>query len=481
MYKKSNKGWMKHFDFVLIDMLSLEVSFFLAFLFRHGMSLHLLMRRPYVSMIFILILVNFMSMAILRTFSAVLRRGLVEEIKITIKQAIVVTLLSSFYLFTIQFGNVYSRITLILTGLFYAILSYTTRLLWKKYLKNAQSKANRAIVLIANEKNANDLATHFQENITPGVFPAGIILADSNEINREFANIPVIAGKDSMLETILGGWVDEVFFDMHVERKFRQEIENACLEMGITVHQALMEVEGHSEDAPDRNIERIGGYTVLTRSIRILTPAELFLKRLLDIIGAIIGCILTGFLMIFIVPAIKIASPGPVFFTQIRIGKNGKRFKMYKFRSMYLDAEERLEELKKENKMNNDLMFKLDYDPRIIGSEKGPDKGIGNFIRRTSIDEFPQFWNVLKGDMSLVGTRPPLVSEFEQYENHHRARMATKPGITGMWQVSGRSNITDFEEVVKLDMEYIENWSFTLDIIILFKTVLQVIKHDGAV
>lgn len=125
-------------------------------------------------------------------------------------------------------------------------------------------------------------------------------------------------------------------------------------------------------------------------------------------------------------------------------------------------------------------MFKMDNDPRIIGSEKGPGKGIGNFIRKTSIDEFPQFWNVLKGEMSLVGTRPPTVDEWEKYDLHHRARLAVKPGITGMWQVSGRSDITDFEEVVQLDTSYIENWSIGLDFRIIFKTLGAVCKGEGS-
>ena len=137
-----------------------------------------------------------------------------------------------------------------------------------------------------------------------------------------------------------------------------------------------------------------------------------------------------------------------------------------------------------QNKIADGLMFKMEDDPRIIGSEKkdknGKPKGIGNFIRNTSLDEFPQFWNVLKGDMSLVGTRPPTVDEWERYDLHHRVRMSVKPGITGMWQVSGRSEITDFEEVVRLDTEYIRNWSWRLDIKILLKTVAVVLKHEGA-
>ena len=204
----------------------------------------------------------------------------------------------------------------------------------------------------------------------------------------------------------------------------------------------------------------------------------------MDIAGGLVGCLLTGIIFIFVAPIIYISSPGPIFFSQVRIGKNGKKFKIYKFRSMYMDAEERKAELMSQNKMEG-LMFKMDYDPRIIGSEKkdknGNPKGIGNFIRKTSLDEFPQFWNVLKGDMSLVGTRPPTIDEWEQYELHHRSRMSIKPGITGMWQASGRSDITDFEEVVKLDTQYIENWSIGLDCRILLKTVSSVLKSEGSV
>jgi len=140
-------------------------------------------------------------------------------------------------------------------------------------------------------------------------------------------------------------------------------------------------------------------------------------------------------------------------------------------------------ELMSQNRVKDGMMFKLDWDPRIIGNreENGERKtGIGEFIRKTSLDEFPQFFNVLKGDMSLVGTRPPTPDEWEKYEAHHRARMSTKPGITGLWQVSGRSEITDFEEVVRLDTEYITHWSLGLDVKLLFKTIGSVLGGKGA-
>lgn len=150
-----------------------------------------------------------------------------------------------------------------------------------------------------------------------------------------------------------------------------------------------------------------------------------------------------------------------------------------------MDAEERKKELMAQNKVSDGMMFKMDFDPRIIGNKILPDgtkkTGVGQFIRKTSIDELPQFWNILKGDMSLVGTRPPTLDEWEKYEPHHRARMSFRPGLTGLWQVSGRSNITDFEEVVKLDTQYIGEWSVKGDIKIILQTVLGVVKNDGAV
>ena len=252
------------------------------------------------------------------------------------------------------------------------------------------------------------------------------------------------------------------------------QLINKMIDMGVTTHLKLMRLS--DSGGCKQTVERLGGYMVLTGSINMASTKELFYKRVLDIAGGLTGCLLTGILFLFVAPAIYIQSPGPIFFSQERVGKNGRKFKIYKFRSMYMDAEERKKELMEQNRVKDGMMFKLDHDPRIIGG----DKGIGSFIRRFSIDEFPQFWNVLKGEMSLVGTRPPTVDEYEKYDLHHRVRLAIKPGITGMWQVSGRSDITDFEEVVSLDRQYITNWSIGLDIKILLKTVKVVLGQDGS-
>ena len=280
-----------------------------------------------------------------------------------------------------------------------------------------------------------------------------------------------------MLAYIQTRWVDAVLLNVNTKEALPDDLINTLITMGVTVHQKIAELGRISQN---QRLQAVGGYVVLSSNIRIAAPRQLFMKRLIDIIGAVAGLAVTVVLTVIIAPIIYMNSPGPIFFSQTRVGRNGRKFKIYKFRSMYPDAEQRKKDLMKDNQMNG-YMFKMDADPRVIGS--GPDgtrHGIGWFIRKTSIDEFPQFWNVLKGEMSLVGTRPPTVDEWEKYQYHHRGRLAVKPGLTGLWQVSGRSSITDFEEVVRLDVEYIQKWDMGLDIKILLRTIWVVLSGRGA-
>lgn len=196
----------------------------------------------------------------------------------------------------------------------------------------------------------------------------------------------------------------------------------------------------------------------------------LFLKRLMDIIGAVTGIIVLFPLFALISIFIKLDSSGPVFFIQKRCGKDEKLFKMYKFRSMCIDAEEKLEQLKHLNEAEGTI-FKIKNDPRLTR--------VGTFIRKTSIDELPQLINVLKGEMSIVGPRPPLPSEVEQYEPWQKLRLSVKPGLTGLWQISGRSEL-GFDEMVRLDLEYISKRSLLLDVWIVLKTIPVVFKARGA-
>ena len=232
-------------------------------------------------------------------------------------------------------------------------------------------------------------------------------------------------------------------------------------------------------------IETIGHSKLINmRANRLENMGWAILKRAFDFFSSFTGIIVLSPLLIIIAIGVKLSSPGPILFKQKRVGKNGQHIWIYKIRSMRMDAEDMKQELMDDNLVKDGMMFKMDFDPRIIGNKVLPDgtkkTGIGEFIRRTSLDEFPQFFNVLTGSMSTVGTRPPTIDEYEKYHYHHRARMAVKPGITGMWQVSGRSEITDFEEVVRLDTEYISNWSLGLDLKILLKTIGVVFTGRGA-
>ena len=192
-------------------------------------------------------------------------------------------------------------------------------------------------------------------------------------------------------------------------------------------------------------------------------------KRILDIFGAIVGLALTVIIAIPVAIAMQFDDPGSIFYSQVRCGYDGQPFRIWKFRSMIVDAD------KKKHLVENQAtghIFKNECDPRVTR--------VGSFLRRTSLDEFPQFWNVLKGDMSLVGTRPPTIAEVEMYEEHHFDRLKVKPGITGEWQVRGRSEVLDFEEIVLLDLEYQKKWSFLYDLNLILRTVAVVLARKGA-
>ncbi|MDJ0715384.1 MAG: anti-sigma factor antagonist [Prochloraceae cyanobacterium] len=196
-----------------------------------------------------------------------------------------------------------------------------------------------------------------------------------------------------------------------------------------------------------------------------------WVKRSLDIVGSIVGLIITGILFFPLAIAIKMDSPGPIFFGQTRCGWMGKRFRIWKFRSMCNDAEQLKSQITNEAV---GAIFKNENDPRITK--------VGNFLRRTSLDELPQFWNVLKGEMSLVGTRPPTPDEVETYEVPEWQRLDVKPGMTGEWQVNGRSNVKNFEDVIKLDLRYQRNWSLLYDVQLILKTISILFrKNSGAV
>ena len=435
-------------------------------------------------MAIILEVADLMVLLIFGTLKGVLKRGHYQEFVKTLKHALIVCFLAVLYLFTVQKGVFFSRFILFLTIGIYFILTYIVRELWKRNIKKGvNSGKRRKLLIVTSSTIADRVIDNVEKNNYSRFDLVGVALLDKDLIGNQINNVSVVANNETAGMYACKEWVDEVLIVLPKEITYPNTLIEQLTLAGITVHMNLAKVV--NSPGKKQFVEKIGDYTVLTTSINYVSLNELFLKRVFDIICGLLGCIFTLIICIFIGPVIYIASPGPIFFSQERVGKNGKKFKMYKFRSMYLDGEERKAELMKDNKLGDGKMFKLDFDPRVIGNKVMSDgshkTGIGEFIRKTSLDEFPQFFNVLKGDMSIVGTRPPLISETNLYEYQHFARLAIKPGITGMWQVSGRSEIIDFDEVVKLDKYYIENWNLGLDIKILLKTVLVVVCKKGAV
>ena len=471
MYKKENNSWLKHIDFVILDILCLQLAFILAYEIRVAKGIPYL-NPLYENMAFVLMIFQLLVSFFGESFSGVLRRGFLIEMKCMIEHEICVMLLAVLYLFMSQQGVMYSRGAFTIMCTLYFFIAYAARIGWKKVIRSRKfaEGEKRSILIITTDAEAANVVKALRGDSYGTYHLAGVALLDKNKTGSMIQRVPVVAGADDVTAYIHKNWVDEVFFALPEHVDVPKKIMKDCNRMGVVTH---IQLAALNELGKNQVVEEIAGYMVLSSSINIVSSWQLLVKRLMDIAGGLVGCIFTGIIYIFIAPIMKVKSPGPVFFSQVRMGKNGKPFKIYKFRSMYMDAEERKKELMEKNNIKDGLMFKMDDDPRII-------KGIGHFIRKTSLDEFPQFWNILKGDMSLVGTRPPTMDEWDKYELHHRRRLAIKPGLTGMWQVSGRSEITDFEEVVELDTKYIEQWSIGLDIKILFKTVEVIFKGEGA-
>lgn len=404
MYRKNANGWLKHIDFIILDMICLQIAFVLAYFIKNG-NIHLYNDFLYRNMAIILEVADLMVLLIFGTLKGVVKRGHYQEFVKTLKHALIVCLLAVLYLFTVQKGIFFSRLILFLTIGIYFILTYIVRELWKRNIKKGvNSGKRRKLLIVTSSTIADKVIDNIEKNNYSRYDIVGVALLDKDLIGNQINNVSVVANNETVGMYACKEWVDEVLIVLPKEIAYPNTLIEQLTLAGITVHMNLAKVV--NTPGKKQFVEKIGDYTVLTTSINYASLNELFLKRVFDIVCGLLGCILTLIICIFIGPAIYIASPGPIFFSQERVGKNGKKFKMYKFRSMYLDAEERKAELMKDNKLGDGKMFKLDFDPRVIGNKVMPDgshkTGIGEFIRKTSLDEFPQFFNVLKGVGGII-------------------------------------------------------------------------------
>lgn len=399
------------------------------------------------------------------------RRTYFEEFVCVARQTFVVVAGLVIVLFLGGGIKVYSRLIFVIFAFLDFQLEYAFRILFKKYMLDSfrVSNGSAKMLVITNSAMAGDVIYRLMNESTFEYEVVGAVVYDKNRNEITVDGVEVVADRSNLYETVVQMRVDEVFICLPNENLLEiRDMVQRFEEMGLTCH---VNVDLFSRHCQNNMVQKIANFSVISYEKASLDARKLVVKRMVDIIGSLVGCILTILITPFVAAAIKLESPGPVFFSQTRIGKNGRRFKIYKFRSMYIDAEERKKALMAQNEMNG-LMFKMEHDPRITK--------VGNFIRKTSIDETPQFFNILMGDMSLIGTRPPTVDEFEQYSGYYRRRLSITPGLTGMWQVSGRSEIQDFDEIVKLDLSYIDNWSLVLDLKILFMTFYTVLARKGS-
>lgn len=468
MYKKNDKSQLKHFDFLIWDSIMLQAAYVISYMLQNGLK-NPFMEKMHVQFAVIIGLLYICVGFFCEGYKNILRRGYMAELKSSIKMVTFTVFLMIGYLFLTRNSITYSRFLVSWLWAGGMFLVYIERTVWKSLIRKKMegTARKRAVVLVSSVSLANETIHSLQQLDNMDFQIIGITLAEEGSY-ASIAGIPVIGGMEESIEYYSSHVVDEVFIRIPPEQPLPQEFISQCLDMGLAVHLNLekrLEIHIHQE------VQKLGDFTVLTACMSSVTSRQMFVKRLLDIVVSLAGILITAVLTLVVTPIILIQSPGPVFFKQKRVGRGGRTFYIYKFRSMYQNAEECKAALMADNEMDGPI-FKIENDPRVFP--------FGRVMRKWSIDEFPQFFNVLKGDMSLVGTRPPTVDEYQQYQAHHKKRLAAKPGLTGLWQISGRSSIADFEEIVRLDSDYINNWHLGLDIKILFYTVLVVLGKKGA-
>lgn len=469
-YKES---LIKRYVFMGIDIVALTLALVLSNLIRFGAVDLFQYDKLYIHVYIIAVAACMIGNLAFRLDSHIFDRGYYQEFIAVVKSCVCIAVVVLTYLFMSQEGIHYSRAQLMYFFAIYFVLSYVGHQLLKPVIAGyyKRSRSCRKIMLITSSDKVEEILEKFALRNNWYFDLSYICIIDQDMQGKEIHGIPVVSNMENMLEVSKELVLDAVFINVppYVHTFFdTQKCLHDFQSLGIIVH---VNIDALELDVSDKVIDNLGFFKVVSYASRLRDPGQLVIKRLMDIAGALVGCVITILVGLVVAPAIYIESPGKVIFSQMRVGKNGRHFKMYKFRSMYPDADKRKAELMAQNEMKG-AMFKMKDDPRITK--------VGKFIRKYSIDELPQFFNVLKGDMSLVGTRPPTVDEVEKYRVEQKRRLSVTPGMTGLWQTSGRNEVYDFDEIVKLDLKYIDTWSVGLDVKLLLKTIVVCVKGSGA-
>jgi exopolysaccharide biosynthesis polyprenyl glycosylphosphotransferase len=364
-------------------------------------------------------------------------------------------------------AEVVPRIVVVLTIIFSTILMCARRALWRRaaYKRFREGLETRNVLIVGAGRVGHALRNHLESLRHMGFRFKGFVALTERE--AESGDAEMIGDVRNCLSLARSLFVDEIFFSVPAEKKLVIGLVEEAREMGIDVRVVPDLYDGLAWNAP---VEYIGRFPTIPLHRREPPVGTYLLKRALDITGAIFAILLGWPLMLLIVAAIKWDSKGPAFYRAQRIGRKGRTFTCYKFRTMCNDADKQKESLADQNERDG-ILFKITDDPRVTR--------VGRFLRKYSIDELPQFYNVLRGEMSMVGPRPPVGSEVEQYDLSHLRRLDVQPGMTGLWQVEARQD-PSFDSYISLDTAYVENWSLWLDLKILARTVGVVFSGTGS-
>ena len=462
---------MQNYILFFVDLMSICLSYALALITRGIWSDAVTKSQYYLLVLFFAVILCLLSYVLLNWNVQFLTRGYLAELFFVIKYDATLGCGLGLFLFLTQKAQDFSRLAFAYFLIYNFVFTYLFHLLVRYFLTKVymRSKSSNKMMVITETKHVSNLLTRLKTSTEWTHEITSLAIMDDSLIGKEFEHISVIADKSTLFTNINELVLDEVFIYLpEYSNKALSKIIRKFEMAGITVH---INIDPFDHIATHKTTENFAGLTVLTYSISDFDFHRLMIKRLMDILGSLIGIIVTIMVLPFISIAIKLDSPGPVFYKQKRIGLNGREFYLWKFRSMHMDADKEKAALDTLNEMDGP-MFKITDDPRITK--------VGRFLRRTSLDELPQFFNILGGSMSLVGTRPPTPDEYAEYKLQYRRRLSIKPGLTGLWQVRGRSTIKDFEEVLKLDLHYIDNWSLGLDIKIILQTFPVLFHQKGA-
>jgi exopolysaccharide biosynthesis polyprenyl glycosylphosphotransferase len=358
-----------------------------------------------------------------------------------------------------------------------------SRFVWRRWLHHRRDLGEymSQVLVVGNVHTVTELLRDLRRAPRAGYQVIGVCVSqysrtgEQGGILQSIDGVPVLGDLSSVADVVRRSRADTVAvtataaFGPSAVRRLSWQLEDT--DADLVLAPALTNIAG-----PRIHTQPVAGLPLIHVDRPTYRGANRLLKKSFDAVASVLLALLLSPVLLAVSVAVKVTSKGPVFFRQERVGINGEMFRMIKFRSMVVDAEERLALLKEEqhdadNGAGNEVLFKIKNDPRITK--------VGKFIRRFSIDELPQLFNVVIGDMSLVGPRPPLMAEVELYGDEARRRLLVKPGMTGLWQVSGRSDLT-WEDTVRLDVYYVENWSITGDVVILWKTAKAVVTSSGA-